>query len=212
MPTEPRPAFVFVGGRPCLDLVATLGRRHAGGVERIPDLDALSRWFVAAGVLAAAPRVTAAASLGRARQLREAIATLVRGTIAGQPADGDAVRAVNAGVVAAYVPPRLVVDPDGGLAVRLVDGAAGAGAGRHRPGRGPAARRTAGVADQGVRASGLLAGVPGRDPSRAAPLVLHGALRKPGQDGRLPGPPHPPRRLELSRPAGARAALSVTTS
>ena len=125
MPTEPRPAFVFVGGRPCLDLVATLGRRHAGGVERIPDPDALSRWFVAAGVLAAAPRVTAA-DLGRARQLREAIATLVRGTIAGQPADGDAVRAVNAGAAAADVPPRLVVDPDGGLAVRLVDGAAGA--------------------------------------------------------------------------------------
>ena len=81
-PADAAPAFVFVGGRPSLDLVATFGRRHAGGLERIPDPGALARWFVAAGLLAVAPPVTGS-ELSRARLLREAIAVLVRATIAG---------------------------------------------------------------------------------------------------------------------------------
>ena len=124
-PADRAPAFVFVGGSPALDLVATFGRRHAGGVERIPDPDALARWFVAAGVLPSPPPV-AGSELGLARRLREAIAVLVRSTIAGQPADDAAVRLVNACAGRRDLPPRLVVDPDGRLAERSGDGAAGA--------------------------------------------------------------------------------------
>ena len=35
--SEAGSGFVLVGGPPALDLVATFGRRHAGGVERLPD-------------------------------------------------------------------------------------------------------------------------------------------------------------------------------
>lgn len=118
-------AFVLVGGRPALDLVATFGRRHAVGVERIPDPETLSRWFVAAGVLAGPPPVTQD-ELGLARRLREAIAALVHATIAGLPADDDAVLTVNAGARRRDLPPRLVVDRAGRLTVAPVDGAAAA--------------------------------------------------------------------------------------
>ena len=124
-PADAAPAFVFVGGRPSLDLVATFGRRHAGGLERIPDPGALARWFVAAGLLAVAPPVTGS-ELRRARLLREAIAVLVRATIAGQPADDEAVRILNARAMVADLSPRLVTTPDGQLAVRPVDGSAAA--------------------------------------------------------------------------------------
>jgi predicted RNA-binding Zn ribbon-like protein len=139
MATVPSPAFVFVGGRPSLDLVGTFGRRHAGGLERIPDPGALARWFVAAGLLAVAPPVTGS-ELRRARLLREAIAVLVHGTIAGQPVDDEAVRILNARAMVADLPPRLVTTPDGRLAVRPVDGSAAAA--------------LAGIARDGVRLLG----------------------------------------------------------
>lgn len=122
-PADSAPAFVLVGGRPALDLVATFGRRHAEGLERIPDPDALARWLVAAGVLAGVPRV-GEPELGLARRLREAIAALVRSTIAGRPADEAAVATVNAVAQQSDLPPRLVADPDGRLAGPPVSGAA----------------------------------------------------------------------------------------
>ena len=132
-------AFVLVGGSPALDLVATLGRRHAGGVERIPDPDALARWFVAAGVLSGPPPVTEA-DLRRARRLREAVAALVRSVLAGRPVDETAVRTVNACAEHPGVVPRLEVDPAGRLA------------GRPGPGSAPAAM--AGIARDAVRVLG----------------------------------------------------------
>ena len=88
-------AFVFVGGRPALDLVATLGRRHATPVERLPDPDALARWLVAAGVLPGTPPADDA-DLARAHALRESVHALVRAAIEGAAPPAAAVGTVNA--------------------------------------------------------------------------------------------------------------------
>src|SRR5258706_10983927 len=98
------PAFVLVGGRPSLDLVATLGRRHATPVERIPDAAALARWFVAAGLFTAAPPVKDA-HLVQARQLREAISTLVHIVMSGSPLGGEALAIVNRHALRPDLPP-----------------------------------------------------------------------------------------------------------
>lgn len=49
--SEDSPAgFRFIGGRPCLDFVATLGKRHTTPVEKLPEPAALARWFELAGL------------------------------------------------------------------------------------------------------------------------------------------------------------------
>jgi predicted RNA-binding Zn ribbon-like protein len=84
-------AFPLLGGRPCLNLIATLGRRHADPVERLPDVHALARWLAAAellpdgtepGLLAVSPD-----QLRAARELREAANRLVRTGLTRQPTD-----------------------------------------------------------------------------------------------------------------------------
>jgi predicted RNA-binding Zn ribbon-like protein len=102
-------AFVLVGGRPSLNLVATLGRRHETPVERIPDAAALARWFVAAGVLPTAPAVNEA-HLVQARQLREAINSLVRSVMSGSPVSGEPLDIVNGYAVRPDLPPQLGVE------------------------------------------------------------------------------------------------------
>jgi predicted RNA-binding Zn ribbon-like protein len=103
------PAFVLVGGRPSLDLVATLGRRHAAPVEGIPDAAALGRWLVAAGLFQTAPPVNEA-HLAQARQLREAIGSLVRSVMSGSPVCGEPLSIVNGHAVRPDPPPQLGVD------------------------------------------------------------------------------------------------------
>jgi predicted RNA-binding Zn ribbon-like protein len=103
------PAFVLVGGCPSLDLVATLGRRHATPVERIPDAAALARWFVAAGLLPTAPPVNEA-HLVQARQLREAINSLVRSVMSASPVSGEPLAIVNGHAVRPDLPPQLGVE------------------------------------------------------------------------------------------------------
>ncbi|WP_214415541.1 CGNR zinc finger domain-containing protein [Sphaerisporangium fuscum] len=49
---DPVMAFPFVGGRPCLNFVATLGKRRTERIERLPDPDALARWIIEAGLRA----------------------------------------------------------------------------------------------------------------------------------------------------------------
>jgi predicted RNA-binding Zn ribbon-like protein len=101
--------FVIAGGRPCLDLVATLGKRHdTEPIERIPDPAALGRWLAAAGLLPAPPAVDIG-HLDRARRLREAINTLVRVT----PADPAAVATVNTEARRPDQPPQLTVNAAG---------------------------------------------------------------------------------------------------
>jgi predicted RNA-binding Zn ribbon-like protein len=104
-------SFVLVGGRPSLALVATLGRRHATPVERIPDAAALARWFVAAGLLTTAPPVNDA-HLVEARQLREAISSLVRLVMSGRPVDGEPLAIVNEHALLPDLPPQLGLEDD----------------------------------------------------------------------------------------------------
>jgi predicted RNA-binding Zn ribbon-like protein len=103
------PAFVLVGSRPSLNLVATVGRRHATPVERIPDAAALARWFVAAGLFTTAPPVSEA-QLVQARQLREAISSLVRLVMSGSPVSGESLAIVNGHAVRPDLPPQLGVE------------------------------------------------------------------------------------------------------
>ncbi|MGW1215129.1 CGNR zinc finger domain-containing protein [Streptomyces sp. NPDC002499] len=95
-PTDPALAFPFIGGRPCLDFVATLGKRHATPLERIPDTAALSRWFTEAELAAGdeAVRVTAR-DLADARVLREAIHRVLRAAMDGGRPDATDVQRVN---------------------------------------------------------------------------------------------------------------------
>ena len=107
--------FRWSGGRRCLDLVATLGRRHAVPVERLPDEDALVRWLAHAGLVPDddAPVTASARQLADARQLREAVNRLVRATVprtgatkrGGYPADDVAL--VNAVARRADLAPQL---------------------------------------------------------------------------------------------------------
>ncbi|MEW1861652.1 ABATE domain-containing protein [Streptomyces sp. NPDC088194] len=109
---ESGPGFRFVGGRVCLDFVATLGKRHTDPVERLPEPAALARWFGEAGLLppgAAVPQV-GAAGLTQARVLREALNRLVRAAMDGRPYGRTDIAVVN----------RVAVLPD--LAPQLADG------------------------------------------------------------------------------------------
>lgn len=115
------PAFVLVGDRPSLDLVATLGRRHATPVERIPDAAALGRWFVAAGLLPTSPPVNDAHVM-QARQLREAISSLVRSVMSGSPVSGEPLAIVNGHAIRPDPPPQLVLE-DGRPVVTTPPGA-----------------------------------------------------------------------------------------
>ncbi|HTE59372.1 MAG TPA: ABATE domain-containing protein [Solirubrobacteraceae bacterium] len=115
------PPFALVGGRPSLNLVATLGRRHAAPVERIPDAAALARWFVAADLLPTAPPVSEA-HLVQARQLREAISSLVRSVMSGSPMGGEPLAIVNGHAVRPDLPPQLAVE-DGRTVVTTPPGA-----------------------------------------------------------------------------------------
>ena len=105
----PDPTFMLVGGRPSLDFVATLGRRHATPVERLPDAAALARWFVAAGLFTTVPTVNEA-HLVQARELREAISSLVRLVMSGSPVGSELLAIVNGHAVRPDLPPQLGVE------------------------------------------------------------------------------------------------------
>lgn len=84
-------AFPLLGERPCLNLIATLGRRHADPVERLPDVHALEQWLAAAELLPSgtAPELLAVSQghLQATRGLREAANRLVRTGRTRQPTD-----------------------------------------------------------------------------------------------------------------------------
>jgi predicted RNA-binding Zn ribbon-like protein len=106
------PEFPLFGGRPCLNLVGTLGRRHAEPVERVPDPGSLADWLVAAGLLAERPAV-AQHQLESARDLREAVNRLARATMTGQPWAGPDVTLVNDVAARPDLAPQLPRDPTG---------------------------------------------------------------------------------------------------
>lgn len=106
-PADPM-TFPFIGGRPCLDFVATLGKRHATPLERIPDAAALARWFTEAelAVDEGPVRVTAR-ELADARLLREAVHRLVHTAMAGQEPEPPDVEQVNATAAHPDLAPQL---------------------------------------------------------------------------------------------------------
>ncbi|HEY4023777.1 MAG TPA: ABATE domain-containing protein, partial [Pseudonocardiaceae bacterium] len=118
--------FRLIGGRPCLDLIATYGKRHTEqGVERLPDRATLLDWLIVAGILPAEAGAVAvdAARLDGARALRESTNRLVRATMAGARWAAEDIELVN----------RVAAGPD--LAPQL-GSAAGNGTvewGRHHP-------------------------------------------------------------------------------
>ncbi len=103
-------AFVLVGGRPSLNLVATLGRRHTDDpVDRVPDPGSFGRWLLAAGVLRDLVAVSAR-QLVDARVLREATYQVVRAAMADRAPDPTALDIVNAFARRPDLPPRLRSD------------------------------------------------------------------------------------------------------
>ncbi|MES5817575.1 ABATE domain-containing protein [Streptomyces sp. RG80] len=106
--TDPELAFPFVGGRPCLDFVATLGKRHATPKERLPDTAALARWLTEAELtVGEEPVRVTARDLADARVLREALYRVVRAAMAGrEPAAAD-VELVNQAAAKPDLAPQL---------------------------------------------------------------------------------------------------------
>jgi predicted RNA-binding Zn ribbon-like protein len=72
----------------------------------MPDAAALARWFVAAGLLPAAPPVDEA-DVVQARGLREAIDGLMRSAVSGVRASGEPLEIVNAHALRPDLPPQL---------------------------------------------------------------------------------------------------------
>ncbi|MER6423171.1 ABATE domain-containing protein [Streptomyces sp. NPDC001137] len=108
-PADPALAFPFIGGRPCLNFVATLGRRHAHvPLERLPDAAALARWFTEAELTAdGEPVRVTARELAGARVLREALHRLVRTSMAGQEPEPADVELINEAAARPDLAPQL---------------------------------------------------------------------------------------------------------
>lgn len=107
-PADPALAFPFIGGRPCLDFAATLGKRHATPLERLPDTAALARWFTEAELTTDEGQVRVTArDLTEARLLREALYALVRAAMAGREPEPSDVERVNAAAAQPDLAPQL---------------------------------------------------------------------------------------------------------
>ena len=104
-------AFRFLGGRPCLDLTATVGERWGRQAERLRTPQDLATWLVAAG-LADQPPAAAWQALARARTLREAVYQTIKRRMAGQPPGPGHVAIINDW--AGQPPPRTWLEADHG--------------------------------------------------------------------------------------------------
>jgi predicted RNA-binding Zn ribbon-like protein len=102
--------FTFVGGNLALDLVGTVAERSSEPVEQLATPRDVGEWFVAAGVLDRAPKVTTAEH-DRVREVREAVHRLVTAHVAGRRLPTADRGLVN--VVAAGTPPRVEVTAAG---------------------------------------------------------------------------------------------------
>lgn len=105
--------FHFKAGRPCLDLVATIGERWRRGFERLRTPEDLGQWVAAAGLTDHAPVVTDD-DLVAARRLRGAIARVAMTWGSGQALPPDDIAIVNAAAAVPDIPPAL--DADGSRA------------------------------------------------------------------------------------------------
>ncbi len=96
----------FLAGRPCLDLVATVGERWRRAIERLRTPADLARWAVGAGLVDTAPRVTQH-DLDAARRLRGAIARVAMAWGCGEPLDADDVATINAAAAVPDLAPAM---------------------------------------------------------------------------------------------------------
>ncbi|MFC3386673.1 CGNR zinc finger domain-containing protein [Couchioplanes azureus] len=104
--------FRFHGGRPSVNLTATVGERwRDGGFERLTEPAALARWFTGAGLAGRAPHCSPA-DLRHARELREAIYRLMLARMGRCRPAPDDVATVNAW--AAKPPPAVELRPEAG--------------------------------------------------------------------------------------------------
>lgn len=94
----------FVGGRICLDFVATVAERHHAAHEKLTAAHDLAAWCLAAGVLTEAPAVSSE-QLAAAKTMREAMFTLLGAARRRDAFPGRELALLNA---AAAVPPPVV--------------------------------------------------------------------------------------------------------
>jgi predicted RNA-binding Zn ribbon-like protein len=94
-------ALRFDAGSLSLNLVATVGRRFADPVERLPSRERLAEWLAAMGF----GTDVVDDDVARVRRLREHLHELFRAAVDGAPPPAAALAAVNAAVAAG--PPQL---------------------------------------------------------------------------------------------------------
>jgi predicted RNA-binding Zn ribbon-like protein len=115
-PAESIPEFVFVGGRPCLDLVDTVGKRGRVDFERLPDAERLGRWLREVGLFDDPSHDLPTATieeLDRFRQLREAVYGLVRAQFDHRAAEQADLDVVNREAASPDLVPQLRMDSAG---------------------------------------------------------------------------------------------------
>jgi predicted RNA-binding Zn ribbon-like protein len=98
--------FHFFGGRPCLDLTATLRRRTTDRLEQLDSPEALGRWTLEAGLAARRADVDAAL-LHDAVTLREAIHRAVDRSRAGNTPEPSDIRIINRMAAGCFAPAQL---------------------------------------------------------------------------------------------------------
>jgi predicted RNA-binding Zn ribbon-like protein len=108
----------FDAGRPCLNLLATIGQRGVAPVERLPAPADFAAWLVAAG-LVDGPAPVSEGDLEQMRRLRDAIGTVVDATRRHRAPAAEAIALVNAH--AAHPTPRPALAADGRTATRHSD-------------------------------------------------------------------------------------------
>ncbi|MFD6971546.1 CGNR zinc finger domain-containing protein [Streptomyces sp. NPDC059949] len=124
-PAPDRLAFPFIGGRPCLDFAATLGKRHTDAFERLTDPGALGRWIGEAGLRTDRPQAVhvTGAELVSARELRESLYRVLTAAMDGRaPAPHDLVRVNEAAAHPDLAPQLDFADGGGRAGLRLQGG------------------------------------------------------------------------------------------
>ncbi|MEV0405517.1 ABATE domain-containing protein [Actinoallomurus sp. NPDC050550] len=117
-PADPEMAFPFIGGCPCLNFVATLGKRHTASVERLADPGALARWISEARLQAGPDRMRITAEdLTAARVLREALYRVLLAAMRGDTPDPADAAQINEAAAHPDLTPQLAgadTDADNG--------------------------------------------------------------------------------------------------
>lgn len=108
----------FDAGRPCLNLLATIGQRGAAPVERLPAPADLAVWLTAAGLLDAPPPASGR-DLEQMRQLRDAVYEVVDAAHRGRTPAPGAIALIN--TTASHPVPRPELASDGRTATRHSD-------------------------------------------------------------------------------------------